>query len=390
MASSLEKISILSLSLVLVSAFAITPISHDMYDYYSLPLSAIEILVSLPSLTIMLVLIISPLLTKILSEQTIITTGLIITALSGTFPVLIQSYPLVFASRVLLGIGIGLVNIKAISLIGERYDGEVRQRLFGYRGGVEVFGSAFLTFLAGQLADFEWSYSFLVYSCALIILLLYVFFVPCTIDTGDNAYVTTEDSTEKSTKMSFVQNLYLFSLIGLAMETVLINASIYLRLFDVMSSLGDFTSSQSALLLASQQLIGIVAGILFVFFVKYFRHYCFTFAEVGLCLSLISLVFSPYISSFVVATILTGFFFTIKITLIFNALPELFPKIYLSRVTSLVLLGCSFSAFCVPLVLKFLGSIVGTSRNIFLLYAFLSLLLIIVLFIVEKTKNSTY
>ncbi|EHI70816.1 MULTISPECIES: MFS transporter [Streptococcus] len=178
MTSSLEEISILSLSLVLVSVFAITPISHDMYDYYSLPLSVIEILVSLPSLTIMLVLIISPLLTKILSEQTIITTGLIITALSGAFPVLIQSYPLVFASRVLLGIGIGLVNIKAISLIGERYDGEVRQRLFGYRGGVEVFGSAFLTFLAGQLADFDWSYSFLVYSCALIILLLYVFLFP--------------------------------------------------------------------------------------------------------------------------------------------------------------------------------------------------------------------
>ena len=44
-----------------------------------------------------------------------------------------------------------MINAKAISIISERYSGNDKTRMLGYRGSAEVVGSAILTFMVGQL-----------------------------------------------------------------------------------------------------------------------------------------------------------------------------------------------------------------------------------------------
>ncbi len=83
-----------------------------------------------------------------------IVSGLLIFSLCGLLPLLNQSYWLMFVSRLVFGMGIGLLNAKAISIVSERYKGQERVRLLGLRGSAEVVGTAFLTLASAGF--FSW------------------------------------------------------------------------------------------------------------------------------------------------------------------------------------------------------------------------------------------
>ena len=143
----MEKVSILSLSLILTTAFSISSAQSAMFAFYKgIPESWVELLVSLPSAGIMLMLLFNRVIEKYLTERQMIVSGLLIFSLCGLLPLLNQSYWLMFASRIVFGMGIGLLNAKAISIVSERYKGQERVRLLGLRGSAEVVGTALLTF----------------------------------------------------------------------------------------------------------------------------------------------------------------------------------------------------------------------------------------------------
>lgn len=175
----MEKLSLLSLSLILLSTFSTSPALPQMISYYrdkGLPSPQVELLFSIPSMAIIFILLITPWLSKKLSEKHMIIFGLLLTALGGGLPVVSQNYLLVFVSRLLLGSGIGFINARAISVISEYYQGKERRKLLGLRGSFEVLGNAGLTALVGLLLTFGWSKSFMIYFLALPILVLYLVF----------------------------------------------------------------------------------------------------------------------------------------------------------------------------------------------------------------------
>ena len=94
----------------------------------------------------MLMLLFNRVIEKYLTERQMIVSGLLIFSLCGLLPLLNQSYWLMFVSRLVFGMGIGLLNAKAISIVSERYKGQERVRLLGLRGPAEVVGTSLLTF----------------------------------------------------------------------------------------------------------------------------------------------------------------------------------------------------------------------------------------------------
>ena len=172
-----EKISLLSLSLMLVSTFAIAPLVPEMLRYYSkegLSTVQVESLVSLPSFAIIGILLLNSFIKRWLSERQMVIMGLFCLSFGGMFPFFNQDYLLVAVSRIVLGLGIGLINAQAINLISHYYSGRERVVMLGLRGSTEVLGSALLTTLAGLSLRFSWTFGFLVYGLGLPIVLLYV------------------------------------------------------------------------------------------------------------------------------------------------------------------------------------------------------------------------
>ena len=100
----LEIIGVLSLSFILTSALAVSgsiPAMIEEFSNYSR--GNVELLLSVTAFTMMLMIVLSPLIAKYIPERTVVSVGLLIYAVTGIIPVFIQSYPVIFASRIVFG-----------------------------------------------------------------------------------------------------------------------------------------------------------------------------------------------------------------------------------------------------------------------------------------------
>ena len=88
MTKILEKMSLLGLSLLLISAFSISTALPPMLDYYSPTYNAsqVELLVSVPSFSVVAMLLLNPFVDKWLNDRQLIMTGLILLSSAGIFP----------------------------------------------------------------------------------------------------------------------------------------------------------------------------------------------------------------------------------------------------------------------------------------------------------------
>ena len=89
-------------------------------------------------------LLLNSFIDKWLSDRQLIVTGLLLLSSAGIFPFFVQAYPLVLLSRIAFGMGIGLINAKAIAIISQRYQGKERVQMLGIRGSMELIGWSFL------------------------------------------------------------------------------------------------------------------------------------------------------------------------------------------------------------------------------------------------------
>ena len=264
----LERASILALSLVLITSFSISSALPAMFDYYQgYPKEQIELLASLPSFGIMIMLLLNGFLEKIFPERLQISLGLLILSLSGTAPFWYQAYPFVFGTRILFGLGVGMINAKAISIISERYQGKTRIQMLGLRGSAEVVGASLITLAVGQLLVFGWTATFLAYSAGFLVLTLYLLFVPY----GKEKKEVKKKEKEASRLTREMKGL-IFILAIEAAVVVCTNTAITIRIPSLMVERGLGDAQLSSFVLSVMQLIGIVAGVSFSFLISIFKE----------------------------------------------------------------------------------------------------------------------
>ena len=371
MTKILEKISLLGLSLLLISAFSISTALPPMLDYYSptYTTSQVELLVSVPSFSVVAMLLLNPLVDRWLNDRQLIMTGLILLSSAGIFPFFVQLYPLVLLSRLVFGMGIGLINAKAISIISQRYQGKERVQMLGIRGSVELIGGASCSLLVGQLLKIHWTLAFLIYGFGFIILAMYLLFVPPM------------EQTEKKEAQKSKQGLDkkdLAMILGMALLAgfvICINSSISLRvpLFQIDGK--TIASGQSALVLSLEQGIGIVAGLSFASLIGHIKHRLLPMALFCLSTCLLGISLANNLLILILSSVGVGFFYNIVLTIIFNRLSERITRNLLNKATAYVLLGCNLGSAVSPYVLKLLALVSPSFSWIFLAYAVVSFLL---------------
>ena len=357
----MEKVSILSLSLILTTAFSISSAQSAMFAFYKeIPESWVELLVSLPSAGIMLMLLFNRAIEKYLTERQMIVSGLLIFSLCGLLPLLNQSYWLMFASRLVFGMGIGLLNAKAISIVSERYKGQERVRLLGLRGSAEVVGTALLTFGVSRLLPFGWQAAFLVYIFGLVVLALYLLFVPY-----DKVSEKQQEQSESTPKLSSQDWQLSLAFAFVAGVIVLTYIAINVRVPGIVEKSGMGTAQIAGVILSLMQLIGIAAGISFASLTRLFRDKLLMLSGLVFGLTQIIIGFSPDLLSLSMATISAGFVYSVGLTTIFHTLSERISAHLLNQATSIVILGCSIGATATTFVLSFIGRFSNAPAFIF-------------------------
>ncbi|WP_368909912.1 MFS transporter [Streptococcus sp. oral taxon 061] len=360
----LEKVSILSLSLVLITSFSISSALPAMFDYYQgYSTGQVELLVSLPSFGIMAMLLLNGVLERIFPERLQLTLGLLILSISGIAPFWYQGYYFVFATRLLFGIGVGMLNAKAISIISERYHGKTRIQMLGFRGSAEVVGASILTLAVGQLLAFGWTATFLAYAAGLVVLVLFLLFVPY----GKGETHESKHQTEEAAKLTrSMLQLIFFLAIGAAV-VVCTNTAITFRIPSLMIEAGFGDAQLSSLVLSAMQLIGILAGISFSFLISAFKEKLLLVSGVTFGIGQIIIALAPSLWVVVAGSVLGGFAYSIALTTVFQLISERIPAKLLNKATSYAVLGCSFGASLTPFVLSGIGLVTTDGRMTFII-----------------------
>ena len=360
----LEKVSILSLSLVLITSFSISSALPAMFDYYQgYSTGQVELLVSLPSFGIMVMLLLNGVLERIFPERLQLTLGLLILSISGMAPFWYQDYYFVFATRLLFGIGVGMLNAKAISIISERYHGKTRIQMLGFRGSAEVVGASILTLAVGQLLAFGWTATFLAYAAGLVVLVLFLLFVPY----GKAEVHESNHQTEEAVRLTSSMKQLIFFLATVAAVIVCTNTAITFRIPSLMIEAGFGDAQLSSLVLSAMQLIGILAGISFSFLISTFKERLLLVAGVTFGIGQIIIALAPSLWVVVAGSILGGFAYSIALTTVFQLISERIPAKLLNKATSYAVLGCSFGASLTPFVLSGISLVTLDGRMTFII-----------------------
>ena len=355
----LEIIGILSLSLILLSSFAVSSCLPDMLQLFpDHDRASVEFLISSPATSMMVMIAVTPFLAKYLSERVIVTLGLLLCGVCGIIPFFIHSFSVISISRILMGVGIGLLNAKAVSLIGERFTGTLRLKLQGIRCSMETIGQAVMFFVVGQLLRFGWNYAFLIYGLAFVILIMYYAFVPATpkqaaADTAATGNSAPDRTVKIGQKDSFI--ILLNFLLGMILVSSAVLMSLRLTSYVVESGLG--TAVDGANILSLSVFAGFIGGL-------FFGRLMQKFGRLVLPLSLLFMAGGMAAISMGSSLILVGigacvcnFFITIGTSYMFNGLSEHLPVSILNTANSIVLIGCNMGSCTISFVLQAIGQI---------------------------------
>lgn len=107
--------------------------------------------------------------------------GILVMSLGGAFPFLmpdITDYTYVIVSRIIVGIGLGIMFPVGNATIIAFFEGEKRSRLLGLGITIQFVFNLIYTTVAGYLTEIGWNYSFLAYLIGIVPFLLALVWLP--------------------------------------------------------------------------------------------------------------------------------------------------------------------------------------------------------------------
>lgn len=360
------KVSLLSISLFLMMAPQISSALPLMYHAFpGVNQAGVETLATVPNFGIVIGLLLSPFLVRQFGQKPIIITGLIITLITGTFPMYVNAYLPILISRFLIGLGIGLFNSMAVSLIPQFYKSNEEElaSMIGYQNVMGSVGAALASFLLSYLVTISWHAAFAIYFLVIPSLLLFVLFVPLP------KKKLAANFKKSQAKQTVNREVILISVLMFLIFLFYMPVSYSLPSLIVDEGLG--TSSTAALIAGFSTLVGIPIGASFGFLFKHLHDKVFPLGFAMVAGGFILLALSSNLVFLFVSIIVLGFGFGIGVPYMYNWLDWAAPANSINLGTTMVLVLVNIGCFVSPTIINFLSSLFGksTPRGIMILSA---------------------
>lgn len=356
----LFKTALLSISLVLTSASAISAVIPMMLNQLSgVSSSLIESVVTIPSFSMMLFVLLSGPISSRLGKKNTVLLGLLLVVIGGILPMLTTNITWILALRLVLGAGLGMFNSLAVSLISDFFEGDERAQLVGFQSAVQGLGSSLATFVAGQLALIDWQFAFLCYAITIPIALLFFLVIPEP-ERGEPT-VSSTGTGHRSGGVS-IPVLGLGAALFLFMTFIMI---VYTKtgIMIAEKSMSNAGFLGTALTLFS--LSTMIAGFLFGRIYKWFRNYAPFISSLLTATGFVLLWFAQNVTMVTVAMLIIGFSFALFIPYIFTILTKIVPKGSETLSISIAMVGSNLGAFASPYVIKLVGMLFGNETASF-------------------------
>ncbi|WP_432534421.1 MFS transporter [Kineococcus arenarius] len=180
--SPLFKLVLLSASLLLSEASAISPTLPELAEAFpDAGQTSVQSFVTIGSVAGMVSTVVAGALAGRVGKRRLVLIGMALIALGGVAPIAlvpVGSFPLLLASRLVLGVGIGFLQPLTSSVVADFYRGAERENMLGWQSAAVGGGGALWTLVVGALMLVNWKAAFLVYAFSLVCLVLFARFIP--------------------------------------------------------------------------------------------------------------------------------------------------------------------------------------------------------------------
>ncbi|EHL98461.1 transporter, major facilitator family protein [Lentilactobacillus parafarraginis F0439] len=353
----LSKVAVLSVSLVLTSAGSINGALPLIQSGLKISNTEMELLSTAPALSVVVFVLLSAFFAEKIGIKRTISIGLLLVGVAGGAPLILKNYPVILASRFLLGAGFGLINSLAVSIINMLFDDEVETKatMQGFRGAAENVGNAVLTILAGLLLAANWHMSFAIYLIAFPILAVFWIFVPD---------VSMTDGTDHKSGAIGEQihiPAMIWVLAGFALLLVMMMTGLSVR-FSSMAVAIKGPNFNASNILAAMPIIGIITGSFFGLLNKWTGRGCLYIGIGLLILANLLVGFSgDNFTMLLVGYVISGIPGSLVFPFIYNSLNLYVSKKSMAFATSLILIGCNLGGFLSPFGMNLAQTLSGSS-----------------------------
>ncbi|EGC83973.1 MFS transporter [Anaerococcus hydrogenalis] len=343
-----EKLSILSISLILTSNSIISGSLVYIQQAFNLTRNQAEFIITLSSFTVMIFIFLAEYIALWLGLKKTVLLGLFLVGLSGIFPVIFKTYPAIIMSRIILGAGLGMFNGHSANYINLLYhDNKERTKLHGLRNAAEFTGQIILFTLAGILVKINYIYTFLLYTSAFLIMIFF------------KINVSDVKIKRERAKINFNPNVFLFIIFAMV---VLLNATSMTMRFPFVASLSRGMDVNTSFYLNFVPIVGMVSAFLFTpINLKLKNKTIFFGLSFYLLANLLIINFEKNLIGFLFCILLLTFGQSMCMPYIFAEVPR-FVKGHSSRIaTNLIFVGCNIGVFMAPIFMKNIDKILKTS-----------------------------
>lgn len=278
--------------------------------------------------------------------------GVLIMSLGGAFPFLmpgITDYTYVIVSRIIVGVGLGIMFPVGNATIIAFFDGERRERLLGFGITIQFVFNLIYTTLAGYLTELGWNYSFLAYLIGLVPLVIAAIWMPeakwHVLDKADKGIPT---AAADGPKEKVPRAIWGYALFALACWTCVVTVQI------VTSSVLDARQlagpGEAALVINCCGIGTIVCGLLFPYLVRLFKARLFGVGALITALGILPVFFADNTIVYAIGVFLLGFGGSAFFTAAQDATGNLAPKTRVPFVSGIMTSMMNLGPFIGPYI----------------------------------------
>ncbi|WP_461215432.1 MFS transporter [Lacticaseibacillus sp. GG6-2] len=349
--SWLVRISVLLISIDAASAAVVSgaiPLMKDSFK--NVASSTVESASTLPSLSILLFILLSPYVARKIGTKKTSLIGLGVAFLFGVAPFFLNNIYLILVCRFIYGAGIGLINPLVYTVINHVYVGTEQAEMVGYGSAFTNSVNIVLTYLVGFLLPLGWHYSFLAYSVILVIFLLVLFFSPdVKVDDDEGQQEKQKESTTKkqaSDRLGFSAWKFLIFMFFLYIAVLLYQ----IKYAQIVVVKGFGTPQQAAFVMGLINFVSIITGLIFGKVFKALKRSTFLVGLIMVLVAYLLIPITPNIWLSALLVILMAFGSGFIASFIFYELFQVVSPRTSSKISGYALVAINIGIFCSPYV----------------------------------------
>jgi MFS family permease len=309
----------------------------------------IQMLVTIPSLMIMVSTLICGQLSRVVRKKTLVLAGMVMFAIGGILPAFFGNLTFILIMRGVFGAGCGFLIPLSQALIADYFQGRDREVFMGYRSSTAGVFGMFFTMAGGYLCAIHWRHTFHAYWIVVPVFLLILLTMPEP--EGSRAAEKGRKAAGLTPAMWFYVAMYF--LYNVTMMCFITNAAF------VMAASNVGSARTIGFIMTISSVGGITAGILLGWLTRLLKNFTLVFALCCLAAGFVMLNFVNTAVMFTIASAIWGMGFgTFNPTMALKIIGSV-PKAATTLALAILTCAMGIGQFISPMIYSLANKIVG-------------------------------